>query len=222
VIINCNRCYAAIPDDMVFCLNCGNRLRDEEQETVIRDAPKFAIVDDDIESSPWPSGRAMLLFAALLLISGIGFYVLVRGTGVFPFLGGTTATNSNVNIAQSFPSSTPVSTPTAAPATPTPAPTRKRTPKPTPTPIDIDEMRAEYDGRESANANAMATASNYSRGNVANVPANIAGSYYVPPPYDANGKPLRAICRDGGPSYWQYDRWATCLTRGGVKRWIRP
>jgi len=40
------------------------------------------------------------------------------------------------------------------------------------------------------------------------------------PLIDGNGKQLRAICKDGSPSYWQGDRAFTCLMKGGVIRWF--
>lgn len=41
------------------------------------------------------------------------------------------------------------------------------------------------------------------------------------PPFDSAGKPLRAICINGDPSYWQGDAAFTCLVKGGVRTWIR-
>jgi len=42
-------------------------------------------------------------------------------------------------------------------------------------------------------------------------------------PLYQDGVPLRAVCNSGTPSYWQYDRWATCLMQKGVLEWcLRP
>lgn len=74
--------------------------------------------------------------------------------------------------------------------------------------------------------NTMATAVNRDNPRFANTGSNAAANTDQRPVtntgfpmYDRNGKKLRAICKDGSPSYWQFDRWATCLTKGGVHLW---
>ncbi|MBX3299770.1 MAG: hypothetical protein KF736_09945 [Acidobacteria bacterium] len=40
-----------------------------------------------------------------------------------------------------------------------------------------------------------------------------------PSEFNTKGNRLRAVCKNGEPSYWQYDAWATCGLKGGVAWW---
>jgi len=74
-------------------------------------------------------------------------------------------------------------------------------------------MIASYRQPEPPPSPAMNTAANP----YANANANTKEMYA---PYQ-NGKPLRAVCNNGEASYWQGDRFATCLLKGGVREWKR-
>jgi hypothetical protein len=92
------------------------------------------------------------------------------------------------------------------------------TPVPSPTPDQsptIDPFIANVANQAAANAErAIANAVQ----EAANAAAKISNSM-SPPPFDKKGKPLRAICKDGTPSYYQGSRKFTCLTKGGVRIW---
>lgn len=60
---------------------------------------------------------------------------------------------------------------------------------------------------------ASASPANTRQPNAGPSPVRIAAEF------DQNGQRLRAICRNGQASYWQADRWATCLLKGGVAHW---
>jgi hypothetical protein len=76
--------------------------------------------------------------------------------------------------------------------------------------------------RESDRERSLANAVNENPRRSSNSNANVMPyeSAVRPPLVDRNGKPLRAICNNGEPSYWEYDRALTCLQKGGVREWF--
>lgn len=206
-MIHCFKCGSDIPDNMIYCLHCGERL-DAEPETVVKENP--------IPTEPPKSiiyvvfdwvAKAVAASAIFLLVMAAGCLVLA-GLIIYGSWGSTNQTSGNT--AQSVPLPEPI------PPTPkSPSPTPRKT-KPTPAPVvnrdaemerivESQRRQREYDA-ETRRIQQMG-----------NRPANI------PPPvireYDQKGQQLRAICKNGEPSYWQYDKFATCGMNGGVFRW---
>jgi len=199
----CTNCRALLGVGNVFCVNCGTPVTasiEIEHETVIRPAAS---------PSAKPKASATSAAVGILILAVGGIFMLFYGLdGKRPLDNSTNAAAANAaarTIIDAQPADTPsvvnrpMSKPEAQPATP------QRITAPTATPRVYTP--------ESANSNQVGSRSN----RAANIPdrslANLAG--YAP--YDRNGKRLRAICKDGSPSYWQYDSWAICLAKGGPR-----
>lgn len=75
-MIHCFKCGSDAPDDMSFCLNCGERL-DGETATVVRSAPTTRR-----ESPKMTTGQAVGMWAADTARSWAIFLIIVIGFGI--------------------------------------------------------------------------------------------------------------------------------------------
>lgn len=202
----CNKCNSYVADHMAFCTNCGEPL---EFETVIRPPVTTA----SYEYTEIPKDHTVLKITGIiggLLIFGSVLYLAGRFTA-------TTAVQPamNANAANQVVAS--ITTPPPTPRTPEPTPTVAKTPKPRRTPVEIDPPAENYLPANANRANPNAPPQYNAMPNVPTV--YVDGRIYRK--YDETGREIRAVCKSGTPSYWQMDRWATCLTQGGVKHWFR-
>lgn len=191
----CHNCKALLAAGNVYCLNCGTPAAESveaenEQETVIR--PQAAVRS---RSSAWQ----IPMFAA-------GAVAVVAVLGFFLYSQREQSANINTTTERTAPATTPTYAPANAVARDDPAPVKTPKPRPVKTPTSIDDTQGKImdDEMRSRNANG-------------NMPVNL------PPPvieeFNRKGEQLRAVCKNGEPSYWQYDKWATCGMNGGVARW---
>lgn len=213
----CKNCNALLGVGNVYCLNCGTPVvasaADDGPETVVRTREPLANALNTISTRAIVAGIAV----ALLIVGGVvgGLYMLAKyddeRTKRIRDLEDRERQNRYQTEAAA--NTAKVQSPIATPMPGTTKPTA--TPR-IPTSDEIKD-RLESEGRRPANsmANAMA--------NVANVAANAMRRAANNPiqnlMYDRSGRMLRAICKNGQPSYWQYDKWATCGANGGVLQW---
>lgn len=137
-----------------------------------------------------------IAFAVIGLVAiGVVLVLIGRMTATSP----TANTNATSTVTPHPPRPTP--TTVAAVTVPTPEPTKQRAdrprPKPSPTP--------DYYERYMANQNRLLSQ--------ADPRPRYKGHLLV----NENGDRLRAICKNGKPSYWQLDRALTCMANGGVQ-----
>ena len=221
--VTCKFCKALLGVGNVYCLNCGTpvieSLTDDGPETIVR-SDRPSTTSTGLNPSPWATvARVVAVLLTLVAVLG-GFYLWMkydderskrmrdmedRERESNRIIANATNANAERNRRQ-------VESIT------------RQTPLPTATPVDVDQMRAEFEEYERRRrANAAANAANAAANSVSNaaIPANKPTN--IPPPkileFDKNGRRLRAICKNGEPSYWQFDKWATCGMNGGVARW---
>lgn len=170
----CERCQSRLPDDVIYCLDCGSRL--DETATVVR-ANVF-------EQRPAPTLKIAAVVASFALAALFAYSLIPQ-------------TVTPVTLAPPTPTPEIVERVVYVPVTPTPTPKPRNaaTPKPKPTPIDVDELRER----------------------LAPTPTpDVRPRYKGYLLYNEDGDRLRAICKNGRPSYWQLDRALTCMANGGV------
>ena len=132
-MLHCFECGADLPDNIVYCLQCGKPLGGAEEETVVRPKPfdpwpidpKPVEPIPDIEPEPVPvrrqgSGTANLILGVLL---GAGLVLALLIVGAFII-----ASNRDDSPKISLPVNIQIATPGS------PSPTTTATRKPTPTP----------------------------------------------------------------------------------------
>src|SRR4051794_21831239 len=140
-MLHCFECGADLPDNIVYCLQCGKPLGAEE-ETVVRPKPFDPWLIDPKPVEPIPviepepvlakrqgSGTATLILGVLL---GAGLVIGMLIVGAFMFASNhTDQTKINLPVNIQMPtqnSSTPTTTPTHKPTpTPTVAPSNSNT-----------------------------------------------------------------------------------------------
>ena len=228
-MIHCFTCNIDVSDDMTFCTNCGEKLvrygndfvipnrgrkADDEVETVIRPAAEQETVfrrKADVKrplfesfSKPQPKKETSRVVAkwiagtlALAILAVMGIVdnerrqrAAANAANVQPQIDEMVVQRQDER--QRKQQSTPEArTPVVPPPTP------KQKPRYTPEPANRNLNRANL--------------------------YNSGPAYNIPPPrimeFDRYGRRLRAICKNGEPSYWQFDKWATCGMNGGVLRW---
>jgi hypothetical protein len=193
-MIHCFECGSDVADGMAFCTNCGRPL--DEAETVVRGAesngPTFPSVIHPsyfqiIIEWLWKTAGATLLACLGLILIGLALAYVFDGQSV--------ERNANESTA------TPTSVKEIVYIRETP------TPKPTTQPSPASESLAM--NRSATNA--------IQQMNV-NRPSELPQLqiYKGHRMYDKNGRKLRAICKNGKPSYWQYDRLLVCGANGGI------
>lgn len=192
-MIHCFKCGADLPDNMLYCLNCGAELN-TETPTVIRSGNGKNAVG---RSTPANIGRSAVVSSygkiavavGVLAIMGLIFYSM-QGTYT-PYSQPTTNANTQP-LAMPSPTANQPAVYVASP----PEQTKAEPQQPT---IDREaDKTAENEPRKTP-------------------PLVLPASSF--PPFDEKGTPLRAVCKNGNPSYWQYDKWATCGMNGGVHEW---
>ena len=211
--MHCFECAAAMPDNMIYCLNCGAKL-DGEAETAVREtipAPRIVIMPPipsrtEIATSYVKESRPLrYIVGGVVLVAVIAGLAFLAYLFYFQVPDATFGLGPNNN---SVASAAPTPTPEIIIITATPKLTRTSKPRLAPTPISIDEVQGEImdDEMRQRNANANRTV-------------------VLPPPaiteFNRQGERLRAICKNGEPSYWQFDKFLTCKMNGGVARWNR-
>lgn len=204
-MIHCYSCGSDLPDNIIYCLHCGNRL--DETPTVVFPS----------RSAKKPIGGRKVLAAIAGVI--VGLVILMK------------IVLYNVDRIPQFPVDPLNNRPAANLAT---AASPPRTAMPDRQPVQMPRVEQqpiepsvsfptpsnEADRRNAANAARQArrwqqqqygnTASNNVR------PANYPPMQYAPPiPRNA-----RAMCNDGQYSTWQGDASTTCFFHRGVRYWI--
>lgn len=195
-MIVCEKCSTELPPDAVACYRCGTMTDVTFVRPITHQLPATT-------NWQWIATIVVACSATLITVLIVAGMIVSdtmkkndqQRTGFTPTPGATQSPTRGMETSSSQPA-TPNQTRTEI--TPVPSPTK--------TPIDVDKQREEYDRRKSAEDKLTNDA-----------PVNI------PPPtireYDDKGRQLRAICNNGEPSYWQYDKFGTCGMNGGVKRW---
>jgi hypothetical protein len=223
-MIHCFNCGTDLPENVIYCLQCGRLVDDGEFDTRVRPArekPKDTVVVVPMSSTRTASApipppapkRSKAPWIALATIGALAVLGIVVVAAVVITYNVMKSSEPPIAAKRAITTPAATSTPSTSPPTATPAP--KRVPTATP---QQQKSRAEElltgDG-ETANSavrNAVNRAAPYA--NTANTAATGGFATYQ------NGKRIRAICRDGGPSYWQGDASFTCAVRGGVHQWF--
>ncbi|MBV9214659.1 MAG: hypothetical protein JO053_00665 [Acidobacteria bacterium] len=123
-MLHCFNCGSDLPDDIVFCLQCGVRL-DDETVTVVHRASKPEPIRPIGSGSPSArpgSGIGKLVVGGLLGAAAVVVLFAVLGVVLYSMMG---PGNQNIAVNNKTLTQTP------APLTPTPAP-KPKTPTPTP------------------------------------------------------------------------------------------
>lgn len=209
-MIHCFKCGADMPDNMIYCLHCGVLL-ETEPETIVRE--KVKEIKEDA-SDPTHSEIVMNWTAETIRKVAFAFIALVL-VGLFAtlFLSRLAGGENPSIMANNAPANKPVNIPPVnvmlreSPIENSP----QQKVKPSPTAINIDEPQGKIIEPEMQQQQQRPPEA------VLPPPTNYEPS---PPEYNDEEKQLRAICKNGDWSYWQYDRFATCLGRG--VRWWNP
>lgn len=200
----CRQCNALLAAGNVYCLNCGTPVADSvldtgEQETVV--------IRPRQDKPAWFALAVVAVLGVLLL----GGFLLWR------------ADKGQLETGSRIPTTTPVAGPseqaTVTPKSTEPIAAAKRTPPPTaatPANRQGDRVQGEKSKRDRPTVDGETPASAYNTATVGNYATNRPPLVRGWPAYDAKGRPIRAICNNGRPSYWQYDRFAVCGANGGV------
>ena len=210
----CVHCEALLEAGNVYCLNCGRPVADSvEQETVIRPRSEATTFQDGTVSkwaiiAGWFGKTLLLAIGSAIVLIGmiLGALALMPkdGTGSTP-----TASTDRVASDNALSIPTPTTEPPRSPvrlSSPSPRATIE-TPDNTSTRSTRTPIRNSEDAVANANANANAKVSR---------PAPKIPLVRGWPMFDSSGRRIRAICNNGRPSYWQYDRVAVCGANGGV------
>ncbi len=146
-MLHCFNCGADLPDNVVFCLQCGKPLDVPEvleEDTVVRPKPfdpwpvepkpvePLPIVDPVPQPAARRRGGAVYLILGILLGAGLVIALLIVGVFMIAALQNDPKGNAPPANNKSVGTSSPT------PQTPTATPTRKPSPTPTETPIEND------------------------------------------------------------------------------------
>ena len=218
-MIICDKCSTELPVDAVACYRCGTMT----DVTFVR----------PIAASPVGKSNQGLMIAGIASVLVLAAAIVIAAMVVSNRASDQTATNRVATT----PANTDVQS--KASQTPKPAATDKPQSTPAPTPIDVDKQREEYNRQERANsvanaANAMANAARRTAPPNATAQCNdrsfsfefagiCSGSGGILQMYvrniDTTQSP-RAICGNGGMSYYNGDRIFVC-GGGSVRYWYR-
>jgi hypothetical protein len=189
----CSQCAAQLSPDDVYCPKCAKPVAsfafDRDNVSQVEPLETPTVVRTR-ESVEKPDRSKVMLITAIA-VATIGVIAIVGAILFANRSSNREVAVQNVNVyVTPMPTETPIRTPT------------------------VDPFVANVANQAAANVErAIANAVQEAANSVSNSSAN------RPPAFDKKGKPLRAICKDGTPSYYQGSRSLTCLTKGGVRVW---
>jgi len=270
-MLHCFKCGADLPDNVIYCLQCGDRLDGaDDAETVLRQPKTKEVVTPDtspkVSRSPL-SPFVVIQIAGAIILASILLIVLIGGlkspSSYFP--PDAPQNRINDNVANASPRQ--MQTPQAPSPTATPLPNwnpvmTERVNQPNcevtaPAQLHVNCDTADCDIDPSTVAPTLGIGERVvrhgtyrqARGRLRyrwELVSNSIGQFWIasnklrcdelenanpnqptrPPTCSdfaqiEDGDPLRAVCKSGRASYWQFDKGSTCLLQGGVREWCR-